>query len=265
MIDLLVFSNVRSLQDNQSLLLTPFERNLEVWRQLWRTCERSDLVVQIVDARNPLASRSEDLEKYVLELNLDIDGDGVGERAMGNHRVPRKNLLLINKSDLLTRLQRSVRIEDSCFIFSPFTLPSREGWADYFEEHQIQYAFFSAANSTALQEERARLAALVDDELGEDSEDSSGGSDTVDSIQRSPTQQSLEEEDAEEQEEEAQENSDSDSELAGRLQRGAGISTPGSDEADRTRILSVSELEHLFLRHAPEGLQGSFNSRSFNC
>lgn len=95
-----------SLQDNQSLLLTPFERNLEVWRQLWRTCERSDLIVQIVDARNPLSSRSEDLEKYVLELNLDIDGDGKGERAEGSNRVPRKNLLLINKSDLLTMKQR---------------------------------------------------------------------------------------------------------------------------------------------------------------
>ncbi|KAL9046782.1 MAG: hypothetical protein Q9214_000479, partial [Letrouitia sp. 1 TL-2023] len=55
------------LQDNDDLLMTPFERNLEVWRQLWRVIERSDLVVQIVDARNPLLFRSEDLEKYVKE------------------------------------------------------------------------------------------------------------------------------------------------------------------------------------------------------
>lgn len=27
-------------------VLTPFEKNLEVWRQLWRVLERSDIVVQ---------------------------------------------------------------------------------------------------------------------------------------------------------------------------------------------------------------------------
>lgn len=36
---------------------TPFEKNLNVWRQLWRVIERSDVVVQIVDARNPLVFR----------------------------------------------------------------------------------------------------------------------------------------------------------------------------------------------------------------
>lgn len=29
------------------MMLTPFERNLEVWRQLWRVLERSDIVVQV--------------------------------------------------------------------------------------------------------------------------------------------------------------------------------------------------------------------------
>jgi large subunit GTPase 1 len=33
---------------------TPFEKNIEVWRQLWRVLERSDMAIQIVDARNPL-------------------------------------------------------------------------------------------------------------------------------------------------------------------------------------------------------------------
>jgi hypothetical protein len=28
-------------------VLTPFEKNLEVWRQLWRVLERSDVVVQV--------------------------------------------------------------------------------------------------------------------------------------------------------------------------------------------------------------------------
>lgn len=80
-----------SLQEQDEFLLTPFERNLEVWRQLWRVIERSDLVVQIVDARNPLFFRSKDLEKYVKEVN-----------------EKKKNLLLINKADLLSANQRCV-------------------------------------------------------------------------------------------------------------------------------------------------------------
>lgn len=38
--------------------VAPFEKNLEVWRQLWRVIEKSDLLVQIVDSRNPLLFRS---------------------------------------------------------------------------------------------------------------------------------------------------------------------------------------------------------------
>ncbi|PWY73351.1 ribosome biogenesis GTPase Lsg1 [Aspergillus eucalypticola CBS 122712] len=96
------------LQENQDLLMTPFERNLEVWRQLWRVIERSDLVVQIVDARNPLLYRSEDLECYVKEID------------------PKKqNLLLVNKADMLTEAQRAM-------------------WADHFERQNISFRFFSA-------------------------------------------------------------------------------------------------------------------------
>ncbi|XP_063080354.1 large subunit GTPase 1 homolog isoform X2 [Cavia porcellus] len=49
------------LEEEQKLILTPFERNLDFWRQLWRVIERSDVVVQIVDARNPLLFRCQDL------------------------------------------------------------------------------------------------------------------------------------------------------------------------------------------------------------
>ena len=35
-----------------------------MWRQLWRVLERSDIVLQIVDARNPDLYRSRDLEVY---------------------------------------------------------------------------------------------------------------------------------------------------------------------------------------------------------
>ncbi|CAM9010304.1 unnamed protein product [Wickerhamomyces anomalus] len=106
------------LQENEDLLLTPFERNLEVWRQLWRVVERSDLIVQIVDARNPLMFRSPDLEKYVKELN-----------------PLKKNLLLVNKADLLTPKQR-------------------RSWAAYFKSHNINFTFFSAFEANQLLEKQ---------------------------------------------------------------------------------------------------------------
>ncbi|KAJ1657173.1 hypothetical protein IWQ61_003376 [Dispira simplex] len=96
------------LEDTEGLLLTPFERNLEVWKQLWRVIERSSLIVQIVDARHPLFFRSTDLEKYVKEVD------------------PNKvNLLLVNKADMLTENQRA-------------------HWAAYFEKNNIPFTFFSA-------------------------------------------------------------------------------------------------------------------------
>ena len=82
------------------LLLTPFERNLEVWRQLWRVIERSHLVVQIVDARNPLRFRCDDLEAYVKDIETHPEAEAVSGGGQ------RKSLLLINKADLLTPKQR---------------------------------------------------------------------------------------------------------------------------------------------------------------
>ncbi|KAI4679006.1 uncharacterized protein J4E88_006296 [Alternaria novae-zelandiae] len=124
------------LQENNDLLLTPFERNLEVWRQLWRVIERSDLVVQIVDARNPLMFRSEDLEDYVKEVD------------------PKKNnLLLVNKADMMT-------------------LEQRKAWADYFTEAGINYKFFSAELAKEMNEARAELEASDDesDDAGDSDE-----------------------------------------------------------------------------------------------
>ena len=92
-------SRLDRLQEEEKFLLTPFERNIEVWRQLWRVLERSHLVVQIVDARNPLGFRCEDLESYV----QDVEG---AEGEAGTGKGLRKSLLLINKADLLTATQR---------------------------------------------------------------------------------------------------------------------------------------------------------------
>ncbi|RQM21010.1 hypothetical protein B5M09_000178 [Aphanomyces astaci] len=123
--------------------VTPFEKNLEVWRQLWRVIERSDIVVQIVDARNPLFYRSMDLERYVKEVDE-------------NKQV----MLIVNKSDFLTPAQRNVL---------------SVAWADYFKDQAVDFVFFSAKEAQELldaeyKQANVALGSSSDDE--EDEEDS---------------------------------------------------------------------------------------------
>ncbi|KAJ1393787.1 P-loop containing nucleoside triphosphate hydrolase [Sesbania bispinosa] len=101
------------LEENKRLVLTPFEKNLDIWRQLWRVVERSDLLVMVVDARDPLFYRCPDLEAYAREVD--------------EHK---RTLLLVNKADLL-----------------PASM--REKWAEYFRAHDILFIFWSAKAATA--------------------------------------------------------------------------------------------------------------------
>jgi large subunit GTPase 1 len=113
-----------------TLKVTPFEKNLEVWRQLWRVLERSHLVIQIVDARNPLFYYSEDLHRYAAGLS-----------------PPRPCLLLVNKADFLTEAQRAE-------------------WARHFRARNWECAFFSARR----EEERLAEEARLEKELGSEGE-----------------------------------------------------------------------------------------------
>lgn len=178
------------LQENNDLLMTPFERNLEVWRQLWRVIERSDLIVQIVDARNPLLFRSEDLETYVKAVD------------------PKKeNLLLINKADMMTPMQR-------------------RAWADHLRGAGISYKFFSAQLAKELIEAR---------DLESESEDG---------VEAGPSAPA----------EPVPEQKEADSEgasLAAEPTQEAEASSSQSEED--TRILTVEELEDIFLQYAPAG------------
>ncbi len=189
------------LQENHDLLMTPFERNLEVWRQLWRVIERSDLVVQIVDARNPLMFRSEDLEAYV----KDVD--------------PKKqNLLLVNKADMMSTKQR-------------------KAWAKYFKENKIAYRFFSASLAKQLNEERDLLDEPEEQENGQ-------STNPIETIPRTN-----------ETEVSTEDNEDTDSASGGdegeSEDEGAGVPLV-VDTDDDTRILTVEELEDIFLQHAPD-------------
>lgn len=178
------------LQETKDLLMTPFERNIEVWRQLWRVIERSDLVVQIVDARNPMLFRSADLESYVKQVDS-----------------RKRNLLLINKADMMT-------------------LDQRRTWAEYLEENHIKYRFFSASLAKGT---------LDDSETAQsDSEDAFSD----------PNENELPEQRREELVEKL-----ADIHVKDRTQHSEASVDEGkpNEEEIRTRILTVHELEALFM------------------
>jgi len=88
--------------------VTPYEKNLNMWRQLWRVTERSQVIIQIIDARNPLAFVCKDLIKYIEEIS-----------------PTKEMILLVNKADYLSAEQR-------------------RSWATYFRSIGLEYIFFSA-------------------------------------------------------------------------------------------------------------------------
>lgn len=45
--------------------LNYFEHNLEVWRQLWRTIEKADIILMVIDARFPILHFSQSLYEHV--------------------------------------------------------------------------------------------------------------------------------------------------------------------------------------------------------
>ncbi|KAK8213436.1 hypothetical protein M8818_002737 [Zalaria obscura] len=215
------------LVESNDLLLTPFERNLEVWRQLWRVIERSDLVVQIVDARNPLMFRCDDLEKYVKEVDQ-----------------RKRNLLLVNKADMMT-------------------LEQRESWAKYFTENGINFRFFSAELAKEMNEARGLVD--VEDETDSDLESEEEDEDEVEddeddddeikkaldadesALEREARKLDIQDEKEEQQkwvdEEPVEHELESPEEIAEQS-----IHLPLHEQ---TRILTTDELEALFLAHSP--------------
>ena len=93
---------------NINKTITPYEKNIEVWKQLWMTVDKSQLLFQIVDGRNPLYYRCPDLEKYIKEVDPN-----------------KESVLIINKADLMNK-------------------EIRKNWADYFIKNNIKFIFFSA-------------------------------------------------------------------------------------------------------------------------
>eukprot|EP00033_Pygsuia_biforma_P002663 GCRY01002944.1.p1 GENE.GCRY01002944.1~~GCRY01002944.1.p1 ORF type:complete len:674 (-),score=211.87 GCRY01002944.1:50-2071(-) len=115
------------LEEEKDLILTPFEKNLDFWRQLWRVCERSDIVIQIVDGRNPLFFYCPDMFRYVHDIDV----------AKLKNPWPKQTLLLVNKADLMPEAYR-------------------RRWAKYFEATNIPFVFFSALQEMEEEEEERR-------------------------------------------------------------------------------------------------------------
>ena len=106
---------------NINKAITPYEKNIEVWKQLWMTVEKGEILFQIVDGRNPLYYRCPDLEKYIKEVDKN-----------------KEIILIVNKADLMN--------DDL-----------RKNWADYFKTHNIKYIFFSAVNEIEKMEKGENL------------------------------------------------------------------------------------------------------------
>lgn len=49
--------------------ITPQEKSIDIWRQLWITVESCELLCIIIDSRNPLFFKNKDLEDYILKLD----------------------------------------------------------------------------------------------------------------------------------------------------------------------------------------------------
>ncbi|KAF8822367.1 hypothetical protein IE077_003918 [Cardiosporidium cionae] len=103
------------LEECQDVAVTPYEKNLEIWKQLWRVVERSSIILQILDGRNPLLFRSIDLEKYANEVD-----------------PLKQSIIVINKADLLTRSQR-------------------KQWLEFFRKQGKEVLFFSAIRELYIQ------------------------------------------------------------------------------------------------------------------
>ncbi|GMH99704.1 hypothetical protein TrLO_g1752 [Triparma laevis f. longispina] len=126
--------NLAALQESKDTSqITPFEKNLNVWKQLWRVTERCAIVLQIVDARNPIFYLSADL------------------RVMVEEEMGKKMIIVINKSDYLTSKQRRM-------------------WGAYFAKENIECVFFSAWEEQRKVDERYR-AQNAAEEAGEDKEE----------------------------------------------------------------------------------------------
>ncbi|KNH07477.1 GTP-binding protein [Perkinsela sp. CCAP 1560/4] len=97
---------MREIEQNSSPSFCLYEKNIELWRQLWRVTERCDFIMQVLDCRNPNAYRSLDLEEVIAEKNKML-------------------IFVLNKADLINEYQRTA-------------------WANYLRSKKRNFIFFAS-------------------------------------------------------------------------------------------------------------------------
>ena len=117
----------------------------------------------------------------------------------------------------------------------------RQLWADYFDQQNVTYAFFSAADAAALQELRRGLdlAEIQEKEKNAAGNDGSSGSD--EEHPQTPEDEMI------------------DPRESGQSLRPSLEEDSEATHDPRTRVLSVLELEDLFFRVAPDLTSMAFN------
>lgn len=139
------------MEEQDGFAMTPYERNLDFWRQLWRCVERSDVIVQILDCRDPEFYRSKDLERYVESFE--------GKRHM----------LVLNKADFLS-------------------VEQRRNWSAYLADRGIEAIFFSALRELTKQQSMP-LSSSAHAGLESDSEDDAHDNDEENRLGRDDTEE----------------------------------------------------------------------------
>ena len=131
-------------ENNVQLAITPFEKNIEIWKQLWRVIEKSELLLQIVDARNPYFFYCPDLEQYIRDVGQE-----------------KQFILLINKADYLT--------------------PELAAhWSQYFNERGVKHVFFSAKKEQDRIDAANKPVILADETSSDDEAESQSDDDAQD-------------------------------------------------------------------------------------
>ncbi|GAW82922.1 hypothetical protein, conserved [Plasmodium gonderi] len=97
-----------AIEEREGYIITPYEKNIEYWRQLWRVIEKSHVLFYIIDARNPLFFYCKGLEYYIKKVD-----------------ARKEFFIILNKSDFLNYEQR-------------------KEWSEFFVKRNVNFIFFSA-------------------------------------------------------------------------------------------------------------------------
>ncbi|KAF3482413.1 nucleolar GTP-binding protein 2 [Arthroderma uncinatum] len=124
-------------------------------------------------------------------------------------------------------------------------LQEREAWADYFEEHNISYKFFSAALAKEINEANEQNGSEGSEEEDEEEDEDEDEVALAERTRKARIEDSEEDSEEGSSAEEVEDEDDSDDD------DGGGLPLPQEPGPKRTEIITVGELEALFMSAAP--------------